>query len=119
MHKLHADHNYVDATDRTVETQEIFDYSIEMMGDQPEVASVPNIWDFTNTEIRGDLQILDELFEAIAPRIESDQKVGFVANEMLTVAITKRYSDRFRNHKHLKFETFTSLERCRRWAISE
>ena len=118
-HKLTRNLNVVSCHGQKVSTEEIYNFSIEMMSDSPGVQGVPNIWDFTDSVITGDLGQMDELFEAIGPRIVAPAKVGFVANIVLTVAIAKRYSDMFRTHKYLRFETFTSLAECRRWALAQ
>lgn len=114
-HLLTKEMNYVDCRATVISSNEIYEHSVNMMTIAPDVANVPNIWDFTNSTLKGDLDKLDELYEFVTPRIAQPAKVAFVANVDLTAFISRRYADLFAKQKLLRFETFTDLRRSLQW----
>ena len=115
-YKLTKELLIVSCTGMKLDGDELYELSMGLFTKRPEIANVPNIWDFTDTEFFGDLSKLDELYEELAASITAPSRVGFVSNNMLTVAISKDYALMFRDHKYLEFHTFRDLKKCIRWA---
>ena len=103
---------------RMAKAEDLTTYSVNMIIENPEVAFVPNIWDFRDVEICGELSSFEDLHDEIAPLIKEHVKVAFVTNLILTGAILKHYSDMFSGHKYLHFETFIDMNICRQWALN-
>lgn len=96
--------------------EEGLDFTLNQVTTDPQTAILPNIWDLWDVALVGDIGPLLRLHDTIAPVIRDHVRVGFVTNNLLTGAILMWYTDLFRDHDYLHFETFRDMQRCLEWA---
>lgn len=116
-YELNKDYCLISTHDNVVTATDIYNFTLDLVVVNPDVANTPNIWDLSNVEIVGDLNQLKELYLEMAAVISETVKVAFVTNNILTAAIAKYYSDLFRNHRYLHFETFKDMSKAKYWAL--
>ena len=116
-HTLKKNYCLISIKGNTAKAEDLTAYCLDMIINNPKIAKVANIWDFRDVEIIGDLSSFEDLHDDLAPVIKEHVKVAFVTNLVLTGAIMKHYTDMFRQHEFLHFETFTDMDKCRQWAL--